>query len=294
MKKRIKKNDKISNNLDQKYWDLIIRPMKNLDQMKERHNIFIAKNKTKPKKKKRLTRIVYKLNNTVQIFRLGTTSNDKIEADKKRKIVQSYTFSRDQFDHVLNGLKGMKEFYAKANTNCLNCPFNSANKETEFGLCYTMKGMQYSGFLSSLKSIQKEFKSFDSLPDFNKDIHSKILDICKDTYVRFGTYGEPSLHPIELIDNITNICDTWTGYTHQWLRKPELSAYFMASTHNEFQEKNARLKGFRSFIATKDRLDQFINCPASAEAGYKSTCSKCGLCSGTKGKGNKSIFILNH
>ena len=235
-----------------------------------------------------MKRIVYKKDNTVQVFRLGTTSNDKIEADKKREIVQSYTFSKDQYDHVLNGMKGMKEFFNKANTNCLNCPMR------DFGLCYTHKFNQYVGFLSSLKSIQKEFKSFDELPEFNKDIQSKIIDICKDTYVRFGTYGEPSLHPIELIENITNICDTWTGYTHQWLRKPELSLYFMASTHNEFQEKNARLKGFRSFIATKDRLDQFINCPASAEAGYKSTCSKCGLCSGTKGKGNKSIFILEH
>ena len=241
-----------------------------------------------------MKRIVYKKDNTVQVFRLGTTSNDKIEADKKRKIVQSYTFSKDQYDHVLNGLKGMKEFYGKANTNCLNCPFNSANLGTEFGLCYTMKPMQYKGFLSMIKSIQREFKSFDALPEFDNKIHSKIVDICKNTYVRFGTYGEPSLHPIELIDNITNICDTWTGYTHQWIRNPQLSKYFMASTHNEFQEKNARLKGYRSFIATKERLDQFINCPASAEGNYKSTCSKCGLCSGTKGKGNKSIFILEH
>ena len=235
-----------------------------------------------------MKRIVYKKENTVQVFRLGTTSNDKIEADKKRKIVQSYTFSKDQFDHVLKGMKGMKEFFNKANTNCLNCPMRS------FGLCYTHNAMQYAGFLSTLKSIQKEFKSFESLPEFNKDIHSKIVDICKNTYVRFGTYGEPSLHPIELIENITNICDTWTGYTHQWFKNPELSKYFMASTHNEFQEKNARLKGYRSFIATKERLDQFINCPASAEGNYKSTCSKCGLCSGTKGKGNKSIFILEH
>ena len=52
-----------------------------------------------------MKRIVYKKDNTVQVFRLGTTSNDKIEADKKRKIVQSYTFSKDQYDHVLNGLK---------------------------------------------------------------------------------------------------------------------------------------------------------------------------------------------
>ena len=103
-----------------------------------------------------MKRNVYKKENTVQVFRLGTTSNDKIEADKKRKIVQSYTFSKDQYDHVLKGLKGMKEFYSKANANCLNCPFNSANLGTEFGLCYTMKFNQYVGFLSMIKSIQRK------------------------------------------------------------------------------------------------------------------------------------------
>jgi hypothetical protein len=28
--------------------------------------------------------------------------------------------------------------------------------------------------------------------------------------------------------------------------------------------------------------------------GFKSNCSKCGLCSGTKGKGTKSVIILEH
>ena len=60
------------------------------------------------------------------------------------------------------------------------------------------------------------------------------------------------------------------------------------------QEKIAKDKGYRSFVATDKKLN-FVSCPASKESGYKSTCSSCGLCSGTLGtKTNKSIEIILH
>jgi hypothetical protein len=254
----------------------------------------IDKHRKQQKQKNQGSKIIYQLNDTVQVFRRGTTSNNKIESDKKRKIIQTYTFSKDQFNHVLQGLKGMKEFYKKANSNCLDCPFNYANEGVKFGLCYTMKFNQYVGFLSMLKGIIKEFKTFESLPTLTNDMKDNIIGLCKDRYVRFGTYGEPSLIPLDLIDGIVKVADNWTGYTHQWLKQPSLGLYFMASTHNEMQENEAREKGYRSFIATKEKINTFVNCPASKEAGFKSTCSKCGLCSGTQGKGTKSIFILEH
>jgi hypothetical protein len=33
---------------------------------------------------------------------------------------------------------------------------------------------------------------------------------------------------------------------------------------------------------------------ASKEMGFKTNCAKCGLCSGTEGKGKKDIKILEH
>tara|TARA_R110000782_G_scaffold96183_6_gene180645 strand:- start:115 stop:819 length:705 start_codon:yes stop_codon:yes gene_type:complete len=233
-------------------------------------------------------RIVFRDKNTLQVFRLGTTSNDKIESDKKRKIVQSYTFSQSQMQSILDDEKGMKNFFSKADSNCLDCPFNS------FGLCYTHKFNQYVGFKSMLKSIVKEYNTFESIPTFNQMIYNKIMLMSAGTYVRFGTYGEPSLHPLSLIEDIVKVCDNWTGYTHQWHRHKELGKYFMASTHTPLQEKKAMSFGYRSFIATPTELNEYVNCPASKEMGYKSSCSKCGLCSGTKGKGSKSIFIINH
>jgi hypothetical protein len=68
----------------------------------------------------------------------------------------------------------------------------------------------------------------------------------------------------------------------------------MASTHSVGQEMLARQLGYRSFVVTNKSIDGLVSCPASKEMGYKSNCSKCGLCSGTEGKGKKSIVILEH
>jgi hypothetical protein len=73
----------------------------------------------------------------------------------------------------------------------------------------------------------------------------------------------------------------------------------MASTHNLIEASQASKLGYRSFMAVnelkgKNIFVDLVNCPASKEAGFKADCIKCGLCSGTKGKGKKSVQILNH
>jgi hypothetical protein len=233
-------------------------------------------------------RLVFRIGDTLQVINKNTTSNDKIEADKKRKIVQTYTFSRKQFELIAEGRNtGMREFFSNADSNCLDCPFN------EFGKCYTHKFNQYVGFISMLKSIAKEFATFDELPTFNDSMQADAVNMAKDTFVRFGTYGEPSLHPIALIRGMVESAQNHTGYTHQW-DKTNLGEFFMASVHDRDGERIARAKGYRSYIATETKIDGIVNCPASKESGYNSSCSKCGLCSGTQGKGSTSIYILNH
>jgi hypothetical protein len=70
----------------------------------------------------------------------------------------------------------------------------------------------------------------------------------------------------------------------------------MASVHSKEEERIAALIGYRSFVAVKESEipTTFVHCPASKEMDYASNCSKCGLCSGTNGKGNKSVQILEH
>ena len=242
-------------------------------------------------------RVTFKLDNTIQVFRLGKTTNKKITNGDK--LVQTYTFSADQFNYIKNGIDLnkkpiFKEFFALDAQNCFDCPFSvNANQG---GKCYTHKVMQYSGFVSMLKSIVKEFENgLDSIPTFS-EVTEKIIKMSTNRYVRFGTYGEPSMHPIELVTSMANVAKSWTGYTHQYMRKPQYNKFFMASTHNQLQANTARDKfGYRSFIAVKDNSSiTGIICPASNEAGFKSNCADCGLCSGMVGKGKKDVVILEH
>jgi len=51
---------------------------------------------------------------------------------------------------------------------------------------------------------------------------------------------------------------------------------------------------FRSFISTQKGDESAVSCPASKEAGFKSNCASCGLCSGMLGRGKTNIKILEH
>lgn len=241
-------------------------------------------------------RVTFRLNDTIQVFRFGSTANEKI-AENKEKIVQTYTFSVDQYNYVLscntiNGKADFKTFFSLDAKNCFDCPFSSNSGN---GKCYTHKVMQYTGFIAMLKSIGNEFGSIDNIPEYNINLFEKFLKVAENKYVRFGTYGEPSLHPIELIESLANVSKNWTGYTHQWHRQPIFAQWFMASVHSPIQAKTANQRfNYRSFVASKDNVQNMVTCPASKEAGYKSNCSKCGLCSGTMGKGKKDVVILQH
>jgi hypothetical protein len=237
-----------------------------------------------------MKKIVYRQGDTITIVTLNSTSNKKI-ASPGEKIVQTYHFSREQYE-IAQGKTSMKEFFSHDGKVCFDCPFAVSNG-AKLSACYTHKMMQYSGFLSSLRSIGK-LMQFDDIPEYSTQIGANIVTMCDNKYVRFGTYGEPSLMPISLVRCIVVVAKSWTGYTHQWSKKPEYAPYFMASTHTEEEERVANLIGYRSFVASPTPISKFISCPASEEMGFKSNCSKCGLCSGTQGKGKKSVIILEH
>jgi hypothetical protein len=237
-----------------------------------------------------MKKIVYRQGDTITIVTLNSTSNKKI-ASPGEKIVQTYHFSREQYE-IAQGKTSMKEFFSHDGKVCFDCPFAVSNG-AKLSACYTHKMMQYSGFLSSLRSIGK-LMQFDDIPEYSTQIGANIVTMCDNKYVRFGTYGEPSLMPISLVRCIVVVAKSWTGYTHQWSKKPEYAPYFMASTHTEEEERVATLIGYRSFVASPTPISKFISCPASEEMGFKSNCSKCGLCSGTQGKGKKSVIILEH
>jgi len=234
-------------------------------------------------------KIFFRDNDVLSIISSSTTSNKKI-AQKRERIVQTYHFSRDQFEEVKRKTT-MREFFSHDSAVCMDCPFAVSNG-AKLSACYTHKVMQYSGFLSMLRSIKCEW---DEIPTLSETQMLPIINMCIDRYVRFGTYGEPSLLPIHMVKAMTYVAKSWTGYTHQWHKVDhQFSHYFMASTHTVEEEETAALIGYRSFVVSKKPIQQYTSCPASKEMGFISNCSKCGLCSGTMGKGKKSVVILEH
>jgi hypothetical protein len=236
-------------------------------------------------------KLVFRIGEVLHIVSASTTSNKKI-ASPKEKIVQTYHFSREQFDEA-QGKTTMRDFFSKDGKVCMDCPFAVSNG-AKLSACYTHKMMQYSGFLSQLRSVGKQYKSFDDIPEYDEEIAFHCVTISMRKYIRFGTYGEPSLLPLQLVRCMVQVAKSWTGYTHQWRKRDEYAPYFMASVHSAMEEEIATLIGYRSFVVASETQSQFISCPASEEMGFKSNCSKCGLCSGTKGKGKKSVVILEH
>lgn len=240
-------------------------------------------------KKQRIPqRAIFRKGDVLFVFTFKKTANGKI-ANVGEKVFQTYSYSRQQFELANIGHRITLDSFFKADSAvCFDCPF-SQNRG-----CYTAKYQQYAGFLSSLRAIGKSH-NWESIPEFSESIKENLLKMSAGTYCRFGTYGEPTLLPLSLMAEICQQSKSWTGYTHQYLRKPEFAPYLMASLHSEKQMPYAEKLGFRAFIATKEALQKpFVNCPASEEAGFKSTCSKCGLCSGSEGKGQKSVWILQH
>jgi len=224
----------------------------------------------------------------VVVIRKGETTNKKISDGLP--LVQTYTFSMKQWLLAsTNTGFSMKQFFELDEANCLDCPY-SGNMGA--GGCYTHKVMQYSGFLSMLRSI-----SYADLKPLTRTKQRIITEMSSGAYVRFGTYGEPSLIPQEVVDAMVWVSKTWTGYTHQynkdWAHK--YNKYFMASTHSQKETDEAKELGFRSFISVvPDKKVKGVNCPASKEQGFKSNCASCGLCSGVMGKGKKDVWILEH
>lgn len=116
--------------------------------------------------------------------------------------------------------------------------------------------------------------------------------------VRFGAYGDPAMVPFEVWAPILEVAAGSTGYTHQWKDcDPRFSKMLRASADTVEERREARLNGWKTFRVMPSggaRLEGEISCPASAEAGKKTTCSTCMLCGGTDNGRKKDVVIEVH
>lgn len=120
--------------------------------------------------------------------------------------------------------------------------------------------------------------------------------------VRFGAYGDPVHIPMKIVKAIVAVAANWTGYTHQW-RNEKYGAFksiVMASADNVMDYNDAVAAGWRTFRVRANSMPLLPNeivCPASAEAGKRTTCDRCKLCNGKKQGAEdtrKNIAIIDH
>lgn len=182
---------------------------------------------------------------------------------------------------------------------CGNCKHrgtahdNPAKKTAENRSCYVNLG----------QGPNQVFKAFVK-GNYPQATPEQTQAIGRSRMVRLGTYGDPAAVPQTVWDNLLMHSAGHTGYTHQH-DSNQSSAYTLAmySADTPDEALKARSKGYRTFrvIPVKQwhahgkttLMRNEILCPASKEAGYKSTCNTCKLCSGSTIKA-KSIAIVAH
>ena len=116
--------------------------------------------------------------------------------------------------------------------------------------------------------------------------------------VRIGTYGDPAAVPESVWEALTMRAKGWTAYTHQWLHHFDALTYAMASVESLTAAKYVWARNGRTFRIIRDVAEidpaREVLCPASAEAGKRTTCAECRLCAGQATRSPKSVAIVAH
>jgi len=174
---------------------------------------------------------------------------------------------------------------------CGNCPLRGiANTDPERKLakkrrCYVNIGQ---GPLIAWRAYQRGvYPAAQS--------HAACAELGRGRMVRLGTYGDPAAVPAYIWQSLLSDAKGWTGYTHQ---KPALESLCMQSA-DSLEDAQAHWKAGRRTFRTVNSVDDIVPgkeilCPASKEAGARTTCERCGLCAGTSTRSPVSIAIPFH
>lgn len=134
--------------------------------------------------------------------------------------------------------------------------------------------------------------------DYASVSEAQIATLFAGRGVRIGAYGDPAAVPPRIWEAVTERATFWTGYTHQWRTcDPIFARWCMASCETVDERLEAHARGYRTFRTTlrdpnSDRLAREIVCPASVEAGRKTTCERCRVCGGTAVPGRQPDVVI--
>lgn len=176
---------------------------------------------------------------------------------------------------------------------CGDCPLrgvaNPNGKQAAKRPCYVVLGQ---GPTIVWKAFQRGF--YPTVSGFDA-----IAEIGAGRMIRIGTYGDGAAVPAHIWQALLSRANGHTAYSHQsGLSQSAFDpAIYMVSADSEEQARAAWESGKRTFRVIDTVGDivkgKEILCPASKEAGAKTTCFSCGLCGGNSVKA-KSIAIPAH
>lgn len=126
----------------------------------------------------------------------------------------------------------------------------------------------------------------------------EVAELIDGRGIRLGSYGDPSLVPLQVLRDLVSTSKVRTGYTHQWRNVDAgYRELLMASADTVADRRDARLAGWRSFVvlpANGVKPEGAVECAATRERN-RLNCFDCGMCSGVKaGRVATDVFILAH
>jgi hypothetical protein len=188
---------------------------------------------------------------------------------------------------------------------CGHCMHKGQAKNPKEGRGFAEKRSCYVNLVFAPNQIFKTYKR-GGYPIVQK--RADINDLGWEKIIRLGAYGDPAAVPRDIWEDLLKYSNGHTGYSHQIIDNnlqlnqqfAPLSEICMVSADSYEQAKIAWKAGFRTYrivsdLSNIDRQKEIL-CPASKEAGAVTTCAKCKLCSGSKGKAQKarSVAIVVH
>jgi hypothetical protein len=172
--------------------------------------------------------------------------------------------------------------------SCAHRPYLIKTGESDEPPCYVQVA----------KSVLSVFNAYKR-GRYTKADSATIARVLAGKIVRIGTYGDPCAAPVKMWTQITRYALGRRGYTHQWdtpgFDVDAWAPLVMASADTIDQAAKANLLGMRVFrvsIGVDVQAGEAM-CPASKEAGQRTTCAKCTLCAGTSIKA-RDIVIADH
>ena len=214
-------------------------------------------------------------NESIVCILIGSSKNRKTGG-----MVQSFILVKD-VDPITANRTGLDSLI------CGQCPHRGTPNDNGKGLatgrtCYVNIGQ-------GVSQVWKAYRR-GSYPVLTR---SQALAIVQGKGLRIGTYGDGAFVPDSVWEPLIKSASHVTAYTHQGIQQ---NSVYMQSAETLDQARKVWESGKRTFrviplVSDIDRKNEVI-CPASKEAGNKTTCTECKLCNGNAKA--KSVAIVAH